>query len=923
MTDDVRVRFGGDTRDLDNATKRAKGDIASLRPTITGLGGVLGQLKQQITSAFNMPNLGAAKSAVNGVGLEFKGVGAAAEAAAVKVGAVGLAVAAVGVAVVAVSAAMVGMAMKFGKEMGEKAERIGQLAQKLNLTASEVGRWSAVANAAGMSTESWASSMTKLERAQVMAANGSKQQSAAFRELGIEAKNVKDQNELMLQVADKFSKMEDGPKKVQLAMMLMGRAGAEMIPILNQGSEALKEQMALAESYGAVLSDDLVAAGQRVDDAFDEMDMGMQGLKNTMFEALAPSIQVVTEYFNGLIKEMIESYRAGGMVRTIVDVIVVGFKIMITVIMSVIEAFKQLYHAAMTLLTPIVGTLSAVTQGVSMAISGDWSGALSRFKDHMGNVASNTVGHMKAMKNSAQDFGKTLGKLWSEKGLGIPRMRPKGSGDYEIPGLVGGGGGSKGKKSKTDDKEIQAALEALEFKKEIARDDFAEQMRLEDQKLAMIKAHYGENSREYQRALQEQFRMKRDHDQEIVQLERDKIKLQQDLSRGQVDTAREVLDQKLAAERQAIEFSASNGQISEQKKVAMLNRVLAEEQQLERDSAQKIYAIQKAGFEAEIALQNLRPDARRKVLDDMARAEADFNNKMQILSARQNTQTAAAAQAAAQATINKWRGIVSPIQNAFGQMFQSLYMRQASFKQAMITAIDSIVMHWMQKGLEWVANWASMQLAGKAASQAANAGEVAAHTATETAKTGVTAGAIATRQTMEVTAATATAIQGAISRVAEVMGLAAVGAAAAFASTAAIPIVGPALAPGAAAAAYASIAALAPLASAAGGWDRVPADGVRTELHKDEMVLSSKFANPLRDMLLAPSRGVGRAAGAGASVGASGRQFMTDNSQGDTHLHYGPSYPGEGREMGMDEMLRRDGDRLLRRIKQWKRDKKF
>jgi phage-related minor tail protein len=43
-------------------------------------------------------------------------------------------------------------------------------------------------------------------------------------------------------------------------------------------------------------------------------------------------------------------------------------------------------------------------------------------------------------------------------------------------------------------------------------------------------------------------------------------------------------------------------------------------------------------------------------------------------------------------------------------------------------------------------------------------------------------------------------------------------------------------------------ASYAPMASAAGGWERVPIDGAMTELHKDEMVLPAHVANPIRDM---------------------------------------------------------------------------
>lgn len=83
-----------------------------------------------------------------------------------------------------------------------------------------------------------------------------------------------------------------------------------------------------------------------------------------------------------------------------------------------------------------------------------------------------------------------------------------------------------------------------------------------------------------------------------------------------------------------------------------------------------------------------------------------------------------------------------------------------------------------------------------------------------------------------------------------IMTEAAKAAAGAFNALVSIPYVGPFLAVGASIAAFAAVSKLvSSVASAEGGWERVPADGVMTELHRDEMVLPAHFANPMRDMV--------------------------------------------------------------------------
>jgi hypothetical protein len=78
--------------------------------------------------------------------------------------------------------------------------------------------------------------------------------------------------------------------------------------------------------------------------------------------------------------------------------------------------------------------------------------------------------------------------------------------------------------------------------------------------------------------------------------------------------------------------------------------------------------------------------------------------------------------------------------------------------------------------------------------------------------------------------------------------LAAQAAAGAFASTAAIPYVGPELAPAAAATAYASTMSFQGFASAAGGYDIPGSIDPVIQAHRNEMVLPAKYADVLRNM---------------------------------------------------------------------------
>lgn len=138
--------------------------------------------------------------------------------------------------------------------------------------------------------------------------------------------------------------------------------------------------------------------------------------------------------------------------------------------------------------------------------------------------------------------------------------------------------------------------------------------------------------------------------------------------------------------------------------------------------------------------------------------------------------------------------------------------------------------------------------------------EVATHVGAEGVKTAATVAGTAARTAAEGTAAAATSGFNLLSMVQTVGANAVKAATGAYAAIAGIPVVGPVLAPIAAGAALAGVYALGKsVFSASEGFGSVPYDGAMTELHKEEMVLPAKYANPLRDQLTDGGGGGGAA----------------------------------------------------------------
>ena len=61
--------------------------------------------------------------------------------------------------------------------------------------------------------------------------------------------------DVLIQVSDAFAKSRDGAAKTAIAMQLFGRAGADLIPFLDQGSQNIDALTKKAQELGLVLND--------------------------------------------------------------------------------------------------------------------------------------------------------------------------------------------------------------------------------------------------------------------------------------------------------------------------------------------------------------------------------------------------------------------------------------------------------------------------------------------------------------------------------------------------------------------------------------------------------------------------------------------------------------------------------------------
>jgi hypothetical protein len=181
-----------------NAKATGEGDVRRLSGAISGLGGAASRI-------------GALTTALTGVGAALGGIGVAAGA----------------------------------KGIIDMADSLDELSQRSGVTVETLSKLGLAARQSGLDTEQVSGALVRLSRnLGEIATGGGKDAASALSALGISATDssgqLKNADQILMEVADRFEQMPDGAMKAKVAMDLFGRAGAALIPMLNMGSDAIQ-----------------------------------------------------------------------------------------------------------------------------------------------------------------------------------------------------------------------------------------------------------------------------------------------------------------------------------------------------------------------------------------------------------------------------------------------------------------------------------------------------------------------------------------------------------------------------------------------------------------------------------------------------------------------------------------------------------
>ncbi len=261
--------------------------------------------------------------------------------------------------VTAASGAAAGM-YKMATGASDTADNIDKMSQKIGISREAYQELDFVLSQSGTDVDKLQSGM-KTMSAQVEKGN------KAFSDLGIALKdsngNARTQEEIFYDTVDALQKMEAGTKKSTIAAQLFGKAGTELMPLLNSEAGSLEAMRKEAHDLGLVLEDDVINSGVSLTDTLDKMKRSLGAVMTQLGARLMPIVEKAANFITSQVPKILD------LVEEIAPIVEDAFnEILPTLINLAQNILPPIIDVVKSLLPPLSSIFKAITPIITQLV---------------------------------------------------------------------------------------------------------------------------------------------------------------------------------------------------------------------------------------------------------------------------------------------------------------------------------------------------------------------------------------------------------------------------------------------------------------------------------------------------------------------------------------------------------------------------
>lgn len=285
----------------------------------------------------------------------------------------------------ALAAAIVGVEKKLidlTRESAAYVDDLNTLSDTSGISVEKLQEYSYAAELLNVSVDKLSQSHIEVTKSMNDAMNGSAERIEAFNRLGVTYSYtngvLRDSEEVFWEVIDALGEVENTTERDALAMKILSESATELNPLIEAGSEKMREFAEEAQNAGYVLDEEAISSLQDADDAMQRFEKTTEAAKNQLAAEFAPYLEESTDKMTKFVGNLGKALKDSGVVdafgillETVVDLILPVDSLNEEGLPKLTETLKPLARIIATIadtLTVIVGIIKYIWE----VATGDW-----------------------------------------------------------------------------------------------------------------------------------------------------------------------------------------------------------------------------------------------------------------------------------------------------------------------------------------------------------------------------------------------------------------------------------------------------------------------------------------------------------------------------------------------------------------------
>ena len=275
-----------------------------------------------------------------------------------------------GAGIVTAAGVAVGAVVSMATNTANAASEIEDMSQKIGVSRTAYQELDYILGQSGIDVNILQGGMKSLVNQMDATANSAGGADTALQKLGVSAINndgtLRSQEAVFYDTIAALQGMSNETERNALANDIFGKSATELAPLLNGGAQSMEELRQRAHELGLVMSDETVAAGDKLGDTLDDIKGAFAAMGNQIGAAAIPAVQQFADFIianlptiQSLISQLLPIIMSllQGMLPPLMSLTESILPVVMTLIQTLLPPISQIAAAILPLLVQVIEQL--------------------------------------------------------------------------------------------------------------------------------------------------------------------------------------------------------------------------------------------------------------------------------------------------------------------------------------------------------------------------------------------------------------------------------------------------------------------------------------------------------------------------------------------------------------------------------------